>query len=76
MSDIPFRDRVLCSINEAAAAAGVSRSKIYQWLASGKIRAVKVDDDGRTKIVIASLLKLAEGSHENPPVTPVAARQA
>jgi excisionase family DNA binding protein len=75
MSDftyVPFRDRVLCSINEAAEAIGASRSKVYEWARTGKIRTVRMD--GRTKIVIASLLKLAEGSHENPPVTPVAAR--
>jgi excisionase family DNA binding protein len=58
MTDIPFRDRVFCTINEAAAATGSSRSKIYEWLKAGRIHAVRMD--GRTKVVIASLLELAE----------------
>jgi excisionase family DNA binding protein len=57
MSDIPFRDRVLCSINEAAEATGSGRSKIYEWIRSGRLRTVRLD--GRTKVVIASLLELA-----------------
>jgi excisionase family DNA binding protein len=55
---IPFRDRLYCSINEAAQAVGASRSKIYEWLRTGKIRAVRLD--GRTKILVASLVELAE----------------
>jgi excisionase family DNA binding protein len=61
MSDItyvPFKDRVLCSINEAAEATGTSRSKIYEWLRTGTLRAVRLD--GRTKVVVASLLELAK----------------
>jgi excisionase family DNA binding protein len=59
MSDItyvPFKDRILCSINEAAAATGASRSKIYQWLKDGRIRTVRID--GRTKVLVESLLNL------------------
>jgi hypothetical protein len=56
MSGVPFRDRVLCSINEAAAATGASRSKVYQWIKDGRIR--------RTKIIIASLLELAARDSE------------
>jgi excisionase family DNA binding protein len=60
MTDIyvPFRDRVLCTINEACEATGSSRSKIYEWIRDQRIRTVRMD--GRTKIVIASLLELAE----------------
>jgi excisionase family DNA binding protein len=58
MTDIPFRDRVLCSINEAAEATGSSRSKIYEWIKDQRIRVVRLD--GRTKVVIASLVELAE----------------
>jgi excisionase family DNA binding protein len=60
MSDIsyvPFKDRIFCSINEAAAATGASRSKIYEWLKSGRIRSTRLD--GRTKIQVSSLLELA-----------------
>jgi excisionase family DNA binding protein len=58
MTDIPFRDRVFCTINEAAEATGSSRSKIYEWIRHQRIRVVRMD--GRTKVVIASLLELAE----------------
>jgi excisionase family DNA binding protein len=58
MTDIPFQDRVFCTINEAAEATGSSRSKIYEWLRAGTLRAVRLD--GRTKVVVASLLELAE----------------
>jgi hypothetical protein len=58
MTDIPFRDRLLCSINECATALGASRSKVYEPLRAEKIRSVRLD--GRTKVVVASLLELAE----------------
>jgi hypothetical protein len=35
-----------------------SRSKIYEWLRAGTLRSIRLD--GRTKVVIASLLELAE----------------
>jgi excisionase family DNA binding protein len=65
MSDItyvPFKDRVLCTINEAAAATGASRSKVYQWIKDGRIRSTRLD--GRTKVVIESLLELAARDSE------------
>lgn len=55
---VPFRDRVFCSINQACEATGSSRSKMYEWIRDGRVRTVRLD--GRTKIVIASLLELAE----------------
>jgi excisionase family DNA binding protein len=36
-------DRVLLRANEAADALGVSRSKVYELLASGRLRSVNVD---------------------------------
>jgi excisionase family DNA binding protein len=58
MSDIPFRDRIFCSVDEAAEATGASRSKIYAWLRAGRIRATQLD--GRKKIHIDSLLRLGQ----------------
>jgi excisionase family DNA binding protein len=58
MTDIPFRDRVLCSINEAAEATGSSRSKIYEWIRDQRIRVVRLD--GRTKVLVSSLLDLGQ----------------
>jgi excisionase family DNA binding protein len=58
MTDIPFRDRLYVSVNDAAAAIGVSRSKIYQWVREKRIRTVRLD--GRSKIAVAELIAFAE----------------
>jgi excisionase family DNA binding protein len=55
---IDIRQKILCTVNEGAAAISVSRSKAYQLIRSGRIRVVRMD--GRTKVVVASLLELAE----------------
>jgi excisionase family DNA binding protein len=53
---IPFRERIYCTINEAAEATGSGRSKIYELIKAERIRTVRID--GRTKVVVASLLEL------------------
>jgi excisionase family DNA binding protein len=53
---IPFSQRIYCSINEAAEATGSGRSKIYELIKAARIRTVRID--GRTKVVVASLLEL------------------
>jgi hypothetical protein len=58
---IPFRDRISCTIPEASAATGLSRSKLYQEIAVGRIETSKVG--GRTLVIVSSLEKLiATGS--------------
>jgi excisionase family DNA binding protein len=56
MKSIPFRERFYCSINEACEAIGFGRSKIYDLIKNERIRTIRID--GRTKIVVASLLEL------------------
>jgi excisionase family DNA binding protein len=56
MKSIPFRERFYCSINEACEAIGFGRSKLYGLIKNERIRTVRID--GRTKIVVASLLEL------------------
>jgi excisionase family DNA binding protein len=56
MADIPFRERIFCTINEAAQATGSGRSKIYELIKAARIRTVRID--GRTKILVESLLNL------------------
>jgi|GraSoiStandDraft_50_1057286.scaffolds.fasta_scaffold1406705_2 excisionase family DNA binding protein len=56
MADIPFRERIFCTINEAAQATGSGRSKIYELIKAGRIRTIRID--GRTKILVESLLNL------------------
>jgi excisionase family DNA binding protein len=63
MADIPFRERIFCTINEAAQATGSGRSKIYELIKAERIRTVRID--GRTKILVESLLNLGrEDAHE------------
>jgi excisionase family DNA binding protein len=61
MADIPFRERIFCTINEAAQATGSGRSKIYELIKAGRIRTVRID--GRTKICVKSLLDLGRDGH-------------
>jgi excisionase family DNA binding protein len=56
MADVPFRERIFCTINEAAQATGSGRSKIYELIKAERIRTVRID--GRTKILVESLLNL------------------
>jgi len=56
MADIPLRERIFCTINEAAQATGSGRSKIYELIKAGRIRTIRID--GRTKILVESLLNL------------------
>ena len=50
---IPFRERIYCSINEAAAATSISRSRIYELLKENRIASKK--QGSRTLIVVVSL---------------------
>jgi hypothetical protein len=53
---IPFRDRISCTIPEASAATGLSRSKLYQEIAAGRVETSKIG--GRTLVLIPSLENL------------------
>jgi excisionase family DNA binding protein len=56
MADVPFRERIFCTINQAAQATGSGRSKVYELIKAGRIRTIRID--GRTKILVESLLNL------------------
>jgi hypothetical protein len=51
MADIPFRERIFCTINEAAQATGSGRSKIYELIKAARIRTVRI-------VLVESLLNL------------------
>ena len=53
---IPFSERPTCSIAEACSAAGFGRTKLYELIDGGAVKAVKI---GRRRLVqVPSLLKL------------------
>jgi hypothetical protein len=53
---VPFRERVTCSVADAEAASGVSRSQLYLEMKAGRLDYVK---RGTRRLVrVPSLLKL------------------
>jgi excisionase family DNA binding protein len=56
MQTVPFSERTSCTILEACSATGLSRSKLYEEIAAGRIKTAKVG--GRSLVVVASLLSL------------------
>jgi excisionase family DNA binding protein len=53
---IPFLQRPTCSIAEACSAAGFGRTKMYELIDGGAVKAVKI---GRRRLVqVPSLLQL------------------
>ena len=61
---IPFAERPVCSIADAAEATGLSRSKIYDLMQGGAIEWVKVG--ARRLIRVPSLLRFLEATPRRP----------
>lgn len=60
MLAIPGSPRLAFSVHETAASLGLSTSSIWKWIASGKIRAVKVG--GRTVVPTSELNRILSAS--------------
>ena len=58
MNAIPFRDRISCTIDEACAATGLGRTKLYEEIGAGRVRVTKVGK--RTLVWIDSLRSMIE----------------
>src|SRR4051812_14502718 len=52
--DIPFDQRVTCTIEEALQATGLGRTKLYEQIAEGRVLTTSV---GRRRLVIVRSLK-------------------
>jgi excisionase family DNA binding protein len=59
---VPFNERPTCSIKEACEATALGRSFLYELIADGKIRRIKLGK--KTLIDVPSLLA-AVGAYEN-----------
>jgi hypothetical protein len=57
-ANIPFRERISCTIPEACAATGLGRTKIYEEISAGHVQTSKVG--ARTLIVVDSLVALID----------------
>lgn len=60
-TNIPFRERISCTITEACVASGIGRTKLYEAMRDGRLESVKVDN--RRLVLVASLLRLLEPAH-------------
>lgn len=54
MNTVPFRERLLCSVNEALAAVSLGRTKFYELVGNGTIQTRKV---GKKTLVVVDSLK-------------------
>ncbi len=57
--NIPFRERLGCTIKEACAASGLGPTMIYELIADGTLKSTKVKK--RRVVSVPSLLVLIEG---------------
>ena len=55
VDDLPFVNRVTCTIAQACAATGLGRTKLYQAIADGRVQSVKVDN--RRLVKVSSLIR-------------------
>jgi hypothetical protein len=58
-ANVPFRERISCTIPEALAATGLGRSKLYEQIGAGRVQVSKVG--GRTLVLVDSLERLIAG---------------
>jgi excisionase family DNA binding protein len=56
MDTIPIRQRVSCTVRDAAQVTGISRTRIYELLADGTLAGTVVG--GRRLVFVRSLLRL------------------
>jgi hypothetical protein len=58
-ANIPFRERIACTIPEACLATGLGRSKLYAEIAAGRVATRKVGR--RVLVIVESLERLIAG---------------
>jgi excisionase family DNA binding protein len=54
--EIPFRDRISCTIDEACKGTGIKRTRLYNMIGAGQVEAKKL---GRQRLVIVRSLTAA-----------------
>ena len=62
MAEIPFNQRITCSVEQAIQASNLSRTTIYEATKAGRIASTRVA--GRRLIFVASLLEFLESGVE------------
>jgi excisionase family DNA binding protein len=62
-NDVPFRDRISCTVAEACVATGLGRTKLYELIKQKRISTIKVG--ARTLINVRSLVAVFEQPRAN-----------
>jgi excisionase family DNA binding protein len=55
-TNVPFRERISCTVDEACSATGLGRAKLYEEIAAGRVEVRKVGR--RTLVLVPSLERL------------------
>ncbi|WP_210209933.1 hypothetical protein [Pseudolabrys taiwanensis] len=63
--EIPFAERLTCTILQACAVTGLSRTTIYEEIAAGRLKSTTVRR--RRLVLVPSLLALVAGDEAAPP---------
>lgn len=63
-NDVPFRQRLTCTVAEAMQATGLGRTTLGRLRREGRLATLKID--GRRLVRVASLLALLDGAAETP----------
>lgn len=62
--EIPFRERLSCTVKDACERTGLGRTKFEEMMRLGAVETIKI---GRRRLVLVrSLLKLIEGTGDRP----------
>jgi excisionase family DNA binding protein len=61
---LPFEQRITCTIREACEASGISRSKLYELMAANLLETTTV---GRRRLIVVSSLCAILTPHRNTP---------
>lgn len=64
MVQLPFNQRISCTVDEAAAASSLSRRTIYSLIKGGELESRRVG--GRRVVMVRSLRRLIEGDRAQP----------
>jgi excisionase family DNA binding protein len=66
LTAMKFSERVSCTVKEGVEGTGLSRSRIYEAIADGRLKSKMVN--GRRLLIVESLLRFVSPEPEMPPV--------
>jgi len=58
-TNVPFLERLSCSVLEVEKATNISRARLYEWIKDGRLESRK--SGGRRVVLLRSLKQLIEG---------------